>query len=57
MGRVKGIFTNFQKKVDAVFYRCEYLKECDKVAPQCWEGGNSYCGEWRKRTTNKKNRL
>jgi hypothetical protein len=54
MGRVKGIFTNFQKKVDAVFYRCEYLKECDKVAPQCWEGGNSYCGEWRKRTTNKK---
>jgi hypothetical protein len=42
-------FNGLKKKVDGFFYRCEYIKECNKVTPQCTEGGNSYCGEYKKR--------
>jgi hypothetical protein len=31
MGRVKGMVAGFKKRIDAVSYRCEYLKECDEV--------------------------
>ena len=50
MERVKGAFNSIQEKIDGFFYKCEYLKECDKVTPQCWDGGNSYCGEYKKRS-------
>jgi hypothetical protein len=53
MGRVKGMFIGLQERIDGVFYKCEYLKECDKVTPQCWHGGNSYCGEYKKRSNTK----
>jgi hypothetical protein len=53
MGRVKGMFNGLQERIDGVFYKCEYLKECDKVTPQCWHGGNSYCGEYKKRSSKK----
>jgi hypothetical protein len=53
VGRVKEAFTGLQERVDAVFYKCEYIKECDKVTPQCWHGGNSYCGEYKKRINKK----
>jgi hypothetical protein len=53
MGRVKGMLIGLQERIDGVFYKCEYLKECDKVTPQCWQGGNSYCGEYKKRSSTK----
>jgi hypothetical protein len=49
MGKVNGAFSGLMQKVNSVFYKCEYLKECSKVSKQCWEGGNSYCGEYKKR--------
>jgi hypothetical protein len=54
MGRKRGMLSNLQNRVDRFFYNCEYLKECDKTTPQCSHGGNSYCGEYKKRG-NKKN--
>jgi len=53
VGKVKYAFTDLQGRIDAVFYKCEYLKECDKVTPQCWHGGNSYCGEYKKKSNKK----
>ena len=51
MGRVKAhIYRSQRAELDGVFYKCEYLKEYDKVTPQCGHGGNSYCGEYKKRT-------
>ena len=47
--RVKEGFSGLKERIDAVFYKCEYLKECDKVTPQCWRGGNSYGGEYKKK--------
>ena len=35
MARVKGMLSGLQERIDGVFYKCEYLKECDKVTPQC----------------------
>ena len=52
--KVKRLFSDLAKRIDGVFYRCEYIKECDKVTVQCWHGGNSYCGEYKKRISNKK---
>ncbi len=53
MLRIKGAVTGFQDRLDGFFYKCEYLKECDKVTPQCRHGGNSYCGEYKKRSSNR----
>ena len=53
MEKRKGLFSGFQERIEGVFYRCEYIKECDKVTRQCWQGGNSYCGEYKKRTSTK----
>lgn len=53
MGKLKGALVELQKKVDSFFYTCEYIKECDKVSPQCREGGNSFCGEYKKRSRKK----
>jgi hypothetical protein len=53
MGRVKGMLSSLQERIDGFFYKCEYLKECDKVTPQCRHGGNSYCGEYKKRVNKK----
>jgi len=52
-GRKKGVLSSLQQKVDGFFYTCEYIKECDKLTPQCRNGGNSYCGEYKKRTSKK----
>ncbi|NLB76258.1 MAG: hypothetical protein GX799_07315 [Crenarchaeota archaeon] len=49
MGKLKGALIGLQQKVDGIFYSCEYIKECDKVTFQCREGGNSYCGEYKRR--------
>lgn len=54
MENLKGAFEGLQKHVDGFFYTCEYIKECDKVTAQCRHGGNSYCGEYRKRERKKK---
>lgn len=54
MGKVKDVFTGLQDRINGVFYKCEYIKECDKVTRQCWEGGNSYCGEYKKRASEKR---
>jgi len=58
--RVKGmletIMVGLKKKADRFFYSCEYIKECTKVTPQCAEGGNSYCGIYKKRLQNKNSR-
>ncbi|MGD6850603.1 MAG: hypothetical protein ACQCN6_00920 [Candidatus Bathyarchaeia archaeon] len=43
------MLSNLGKRFDEFFYKCEYIKECSKVTLQCSEGGNSYCGEYRKR--------
>jgi hypothetical protein len=53
VGRAKGMFSDLQERIGGVFYKCEYLKECDKVTKQCWHGGNSYCGEYKKRSGKK----
>jgi hypothetical protein len=53
VGKTKGILSGLQHRVDGFFYSCEYLKECDKVTPQCREGGSSYCGEYKKRSRQK----
>jgi hypothetical protein len=53
VGKNKGILAGLQRRVDGFFYSCEYIKECDKVTPQCREGGNSYCGEYKKRNRQK----
>ncbi|MDR0373321.1 MAG: hypothetical protein LBI79_07195 [Nitrososphaerota archaeon] len=42
-----------KKRFNDYFHSCEYIKECDKVTPQCSEGGNSYCGLYKKRLQNK----
>ncbi len=47
--RVKGAFVGLQERIDGFFYSCEYIKECDKVSKQCRAGGNSYCGEYKKK--------
>lgn len=47
------MFSNVKSRFDEFFYKCEYLKECDKLTPQCRFGGNSYCGEYRKRCRNR----
>ena len=31
MGRGKGMLSSLQERVNAFFYKCEYLKECDKI--------------------------
>lgn len=54
MGKLKGALEGLQKRVDGFFYTCEYIDECDKVTLQCREGGNSYCGEYKKRECIKK---
>ncbi|NLF89010.1 hypothetical protein GX563_09340 [Candidatus Bathyarchaeota archaeon] len=53
MGKTKQVLSGLQRRVDGFFYCCEYIKECDKVTPQCREGGNSYCGEYQKRCRHK----
>jgi len=53
VGKTKGVLSGLQRRVDGFFYCCEYIKECDKVTPQCREGGNSYCGEYKKRSQQK----
>jgi hypothetical protein len=53
VGKSKGILAGLQRRVDGFFYSCEYIKECDKVTAQCREGGNSYCGEYKKRSRQK----
>ena len=53
-GEEKGVFKGLQERIDGVFYKCEYLKECDKVTPQCRHGGNSYCGEYKQRKQKEK---
>lgn len=47
------MFTGLKERFDAFFYKCEYIKECDKVTPQCAHGGNSYCGEYKRRLKQK----
>lgn len=47
--RVRGIFSGLQDKVDGFFYKCEFINNCAKTTGQCWHGGNSYCGEYRKK--------
>jgi len=44
-----ALLDGLKRRIDGYFYRCEYIKDCDKVTPQCCEGGNSYCGEYKKR--------
>jgi len=53
MGKLKDVLVGLQNKVDSYFYVCEYIKDCDKVSPQCREGGNSYCGEFKRRSREK----
>jgi hypothetical protein len=53
MGNLKGALVAFQHRVDEFFYGCEYVKDCSKVTAQCREGGNSYCGEYKKRNRKK----
>ncbi len=53
MEQKNSLFGTLQKRFDNFFYKCEYIKECDKITPQCSEGGNSYCGEYKKRCRNK----
>ncbi|MGE5556326.1 MAG: hypothetical protein ACM3UY_08750 [Methanocella sp.] len=53
MGKLNGALVGLRNKVDGFFYCCEYIKECDKVSPQCREGGSSYCGEYKKRSRKK----
>jgi hypothetical protein len=53
MGNLKGALVGLQHKVDGIFYSCEYIKDCNKVTAQCREGGNSYCGEYKKRNRKK----
>ncbi|MCW3983854.1 MAG: hypothetical protein NWE96_07640 [Candidatus Bathyarchaeota archaeon] len=43
------MFSSVQKRFEGFFYKCEYVKECSKVSPQCCAGGSSYCGEYKKR--------
>jgi hypothetical protein len=50
MGKIKGALVGLQHRVDGFFYSCEYIKDCNKVTAQCREGGNSYCGEYKKRS-------
>jgi hypothetical protein len=38
-GRKKGeCLMVFKRELTGFFYNCEYLKDCDKVTPQCREG-------------------
>ena len=53
MEREKGIFSGLQRAIDGFFYKCEYIKECNKVTSQCRDGGNSYCGEYKRRLSKK----
>ena len=53
-GRIKNCLEPSSNMLDGFFYTCEFLKECDKVSPQCRDGGNSYCGEYKKRLRNHK---
>jgi len=53
LGKVKAVFTGLQERIDGFFYKCEYIKQCDKVTRQCRHGGNSYCGEYKKRISQK----
>jgi hypothetical protein len=53
MGNIKGALVGLQHRVDGFLYSCEYIKECNKVTGQCREGGNSYCGEYKKRNRKK----
>jgi hypothetical protein len=53
VAKSKGILGDLQRRVDGFFYSCEYIKECDKLTPQCREGGSSYCGEYKKRSRQK----
>ena len=53
MGRKKVMLSSLQDRFDGFFYKCGYLKDCDKVSPQCRHGGNSYCGEYKKRCSKK----
>lgn len=54
MGKLKGALVALQERVDGFFYCCEYIKDCGKNTPQCREGGNSYCGEYKKRLNRKR---
>jgi hypothetical protein len=49
----KGMLSSLQQKIEGFFHTCEYIKECDKLTPQCRHGGNSYYGEYKKRTSKK----
>jgi hypothetical protein len=53
VSKSKGILGDLQRRVNGFFYNCEYIKECDKITPQCREGGSSYCGEYKKRSRKK----
>jgi hypothetical protein len=33
MGRKKGMLSSLQDRFDGFFYKCGYLKDCDKVSP------------------------
>ncbi|MGD0450978.1 MAG: hypothetical protein ABSA79_08010 [Candidatus Bathyarchaeia archaeon] len=35
-------------------YGLLHLKECGNISPQCREGGNSYCGLYKKRSRQKR---
>ncbi|MGA2385440.1 MAG: hypothetical protein ABSG33_02785 [Candidatus Bathyarchaeia archaeon] len=54
LGESKGLFAGLPQRVDGVFYRCEYINQCGKVTRQCWQGGNSYCSEYKKSVSQKK---
>jgi len=49
-----GVLTGLQEKINSVFYKCEYIKECGNISPQCAEGGNSYCGIYKKKCRQKR---
>ena len=44
-----GILRGLSDRINGYLYKCEYSKKCDKTTIQCSCGGNSYCGEYRRK--------
>ncbi len=53
MGIANEVIIGLQERINSIFYKCEYKKECGNISPQCANGGNSYCGLYRKKIKQK----
>lgn len=50
MGMVNGVLSGVKEKVNRLLYTSEYIKDLDRVSLQYRHSGNSYCGEYKKRS-------